>query len=93
MVIEAVMSHDSGETTIETSFAVNIISEETETMKRCENDEITTTFTFDPISYEIGLTGELKIAPTWDANTIADCPSEYIFLRQREEDSGFERLP
>ena len=93
MVIEAVMSHDSGETKIETSFTVNIISEETETMLRCHDDEITTSFTVDPISYEIGLTGELKITPTWDANTIADCPSEFVFLREGEEDGVYDRLP
>ena len=44
-------------------------------------DEITTDFTVDGvISYEIGVSEKVTIAPTWAPNTVQDCPSEYLVL-------------
>ena len=45
---------DNDQTKIQTSFSVEVISEESETMQKCREDEIVTDFSIDTISYQIG---------------------------------------
>ena len=47
------------QTKIQTSFTIQVISEETEIANTCRSDEIMTTFIVDTISYQIGITGEV----------------------------------
>ena len=63
------------------TFTVEVISQDEHTQQRCSVDEITTDFTVDDvISYEIGISEKVTIAPTWAPSTVQDCPSEYVVL-------------
>lgn len=44
----------------------------------CLEDEIETSFTFENYEYTIGRTGSVEVAPSWEANSVQGCPSEYV---------------
>ena len=47
------------------SFTIEVISEQTEIAGKCADDEIITDFTIESIRYEIGVSAEVLIEPTW----------------------------
>ncbi len=49
---------------------------------KCKGDEITTEFTVDAITFDIGVTAEVSIQPIWNANSIPGCPSTFKLFRQ-----------
>ena len=51
--------------TASSSFTIEVISEQTEIAEKCADDEITTDFTVESIRYEIGVSAEVLIEPTW----------------------------
>ena len=77
------MSNDAEPAIAQTSFKVEVISEETDTANQCAADEIEPMTDFDVglVKYEIGVTGEILIAPTWSPNSMEDCPFKYIVYR------------
>ena len=72
---------DDDQTKVQTSFSLEVISQQTDIANTCRSDEIMTTFIVNTISYQIGITGEILITPTWEPNSIEDCPSQYIMYR------------
>ena len=57
---------------------------------QCSEDQILTDYTADTVSYDIGMTGEVLIAPEWQSNSVDErCLSEYkLFIL---EASGEQR--
>ena len=47
----------------------------------CKDDEVTTDFTVDAVTFDIGVSNDVEIRPTWNANTISGCPTTFELFR------------